>query len=118
MLDEDYAVFAFAPKKLLASFQEDNDKCPKEQGPLNHGVSYDQGVTYVGLTSMGWPPKRSRVIAGKLFVHMTNCVASNHEWHKEGDMVPSEYLDVELTKDQVEPLNPTPRDVQLGAILD
>ena len=53
MLDEDYTGFAFAPKKLLASFQEDNDKCPKEQGPLNHGVSYDQGVTYVGLTSMG-----------------------------------------------------------------
>ena len=49
---------------------------------------------------------------------MTNCVASNHEWHKEGDMVPSEYLDVELTKDQVELLDPTPHDVQLGAILD
>ena len=61
---------------------------------------------------------RSREIAGKLFVHMTNFVASNHGWHKGGDMIPSAYLDAELTKDQIDLLNPTARDVQLGAILD
>ena len=33
-------------------------------------------------------------------------------------MVPSAYLDVEMSPDQVDLLNPTPRDVQLGAILD
>ena len=33
-------------------------------------------------------------------------------------MVPSAYLDVEISRDQVDLLNPTPRDVQLGAILD
>ena len=114
MLDEDYAGSVFAPKKLLTSFQEDKENCRKEQGPLNHGVSYDQGVTYMRLTSMGWPPKRSRVISGKLFVHMKKIVASNHGWHKGSDIVPSAYLDVEMSPDQVDLLNPTPRDVQLG----
>ena len=33
-------------------------------------------------------------------------------------MIPSAYLDVESTKDQIDLLNPTARDVQLGAILD
>ena len=43
---------------------------------------------------------------------MTNFVASNHGWHKEGDIIILAYLDVELTKDQVELLNPTPLDSQ------
>ena len=33
-------------------------------------------------------------------------------------MVPSTYLHVEVTQDQVDLLNPTPRDVQIGAIID
>ena len=37
---------------------------------------------------------------------------------KEGGMIPSVYFDVELTKDQIDLLNPTAREVQLGAILD
>ena len=49
---------------------------------------------------------------------MTNFVAMNHGWHKGGNMVPSAYLDASITNDQVDLLNPTPRDVQMAAILD
>ena len=90
MLDEDYAVFAFAPKKLFEPFVEDRKKHPKEQGPLN-----EKDMAYFGLRSLGWPEKRSREIAGKLFVHMTNFVACNHGWYTGGDLVPFPYLDVE-----------------------
>ena len=71
-LDEDYERFSFAPEKLLQSFGDDKMKNPKEQGPLN------KGVIFVGLTIMWWPVERSRAIAGRLFVHMTNCVTCNH----------------------------------------
>jgi hypothetical protein len=64
------------------------------------------------------PEKRSKVIAAKLFCRMTNFVASNHGWHKGTNLVPSNYLDVEIMQDQIDLLNPTPRDVQVGAIVD
>jgi hypothetical protein len=92
MLDKDFGGFAFAPEHLMAPY-----KAEKEANP---------------------PEKRSKVIAAKLFRHMTNFVASNHGWHKGTNLVPSNYLDVEITQDQIDLLNPTPRDVQVGAIVD
>ena len=49
---------------------------------------------------------------------MTNFVASNHGFNTGGKLCPSPYLDVEVTDEQKELLNPTSRDVQMGAILD
>ena len=91
----------------LPPFQKDKEKHPNLHGPLKKNT-----------TSMGWPPNRSRPIAGKLFIHMTNFVASNHGWYTGGAMVPLEFLDVAVSRDQVGLLNPTLRDVQLGAILN
>ena len=71
-----------------------------------------------GLASTGWPKNRDTSCAAELFCHMTNFVASNFGWHKGGDLLPSPYLCIEHTKDQVDLLNPTPRDVQIGAIID
>ena len=49
---------------------------------------------------------------------MTNFVAFHFGWHKGDDLAPSQYLCIEYTQDQVDLLNPTPRDVQLGVIID
>ena len=49
---------------------------------------------------------------------MTNVVAAQYGWHTGSNLVPSQYLCVEQTQDQIDLLNPTPRDVQLGAIID
>ena len=93
MLDDDYQGFSFAPKAPLDAFLEDKALHP-EKG------------------------KRSREIAGRLFCRMSNFVACNHGWHKGGQLVPSTYLQVEISDDQIDLLNPTARDVQVGAILD
>ena len=71
-----------------------------------------------GFASTGWPNGRKRSHAGKLFCHMTNFVASHFGCHKGGGLVPSQYLCIEYAQDQVDLLNPTSRDVQLGAIID
>ena len=93
MLDMDYTGFSFAPKDLLEAFLEDRLVHP------------DKG-------------DRSRAIQGRLFCHMSNFVASNHGWHKGGSLIPSPYLHCEMSNDQIDLLNPTARDIQLGAILD
>jgi hypothetical protein len=56
--------------------------------------------------------------AGKLFCHMTNFVARNHGYHSEASLVPSDYLDIAISSDQVRLLNPTIRDVQVGSIIE
>ena len=104
MLDEEYSGFSFAPTNLLTPFQKDKEKHPNQHGPLEKN-----------RTSMRWPPNRSTSIAGKLFFHMTNFVASNHGWHTRGDLVPSIFLDIAVSRDQVGLLNPTLCDVQLTA---
>lgn len=98
-LDIDYSGFSFAPKDLLQPFKEGKNKYPMEDG-------------------QGWPDGRSREIAANLFRHMTNFVAQNHGWNERGDLVPSSYLDVHVSEDQRDLLNPTPRDIQMAAIID
>ena len=95
MLDRDYHGFSFAPRHLMEPYMSSIE---------NHGAK--------------WVGKDGEKITGKLFCHMCNFVASNYGWHTGSNLVPSPSLDVEITKDQVDLLNPTPRDVQLGAILD
>ena len=62
--------------------------------------------------------KSNREVSSKLFRHMTNFVARLHGWHTGGDLLPSPHLQVTVRNDQRDMLNPTSRDVQLGAILD
>ena len=57
-------------------------------------------------------------LSGELFCHMANYVARNHGHETEEDLVPSSYLDLEVTSDQVKLLNPTARHAQIGAIRD
>ena len=59
-----------------------------------------------------------RDAASSLYLHITNFVARHHGWHIGGDLVPSTKLQVDFTKDQRKLLNPTPRDIQMGAIMD
>ena len=62
-------------------------------------------------------------IQGKLFVHMTNFVATEHvtENKAKEDMVqlePTRGLDVEMTKFQKKLLNPTTKDVMMSELID
>ena len=62
-------------------------------------------------------------IQGKLFVHMTNFVATEHvtENKAKEDMVqlePTRGLDVEMTKFQKKLLNPTTKDVMISELID
>ena len=114
-LDADYSCFAFAPNDLINPFLEDKKKHPRQLvpliGPLLDGAERHD-------VSLGWPHSRSRAIAGKLFRHMTNFVAMHHGWNVGGDLAPSAHLNVEVSKDQIDLLNPTPRDVQMASIID
>ncbi|KAL9182733.1 hypothetical protein ACHAXT_004012 [Thalassiosira profunda] len=143
MLDRDFDGFAFAPINLLEDFRADKAKSPANQGPVqghfgpryfdhplavvddpeNPGEKMLSGIAvpkenWRDNWSMGWPQGRSKKSAAALFCHMTNFVASNHGWHKGGSLTPSSYLHLEISEEQVDLLNPTPRDVQLGAIID
>eukprot|EP00956_Cyclotella_meneghiniana_P008732 scaffold11931_cov56-Cyclotella_meneghiniana.AAC.4 len=91
LLDKDYHGYAFAPSDLMKEYLQDKNDNPSD---------------------------RNKDIAAALFCRMSNFVAANHGWHKGSDLVPSNYLHVEITQDQIDLLNPTPRDVQIGAILD
>ena len=105
MLDQDYQGFALAPKHLLEPFLTDKKKFPRQTiGPLPR-----EGIDF------GWPNGRNRKTAAELFCHMTT---SNHGWSKGGNLVPSSYLDVHVKDDQEELLNPTARDIQIGAIIE
>ena len=62
-------------------------------------------------------------VQGKLFVHMTNFVATQHVTENKGkeDMVqlePTRGLDVEMTKFQKKLLNPTTKDVMMSELID
>ncbi|KAL9190571.1 hypothetical protein ACHAXT_000277 [Thalassiosira profunda] len=143
MLDRDFDGFSFAPRNLLEAFRADKAKSPANQGPVqgHHGPRYfdhplavaddpenpgEKMLSGIAVPkenwrdnwSMGWPQGRSKKSAAALFCHMTNFVASNHGWHKGGSLTPSPYLHLEISEEQVDLLNPTPRDVQLGAIID
>ena len=92
-LDCDFTGFAFFPSDMMKEYMED-----KEDHPL--------------------PEKRDRNIAAKIFRHMSNFVAMKHGWHTGGVLVPSSHLQVEVSREQIDLLNPTPRDVQMAAIID
>ena len=49
---------------------------------------------------------------------MGNFVASKHGWYTRRNLVPSASLIMQISQDQVDLLNPTLRDFQLGAIID
>ncbi len=49
---------------------------------------------------------------------MMKLVACNHGFHSGTPLVPSPYLDVAISSDQMELLNPTIQDVQTGSIID
>jgi hypothetical protein len=50
------------------------------------------------------------------FKHITNHVARSH-WQSESHLLPSSFLDVEVSRDQSNLFNPTPKDVIVGYIL-
>lgn len=109
ILDKHFSGFAFAPNHLLTPYIEN---------------------------------RLNRANAGKLFCYMTNFVASNSQFVKgderlyqssyidyfgrvkifgttnQGQLYPSSFLDVVFSDEQQELLNPTCRDVQMGAIID
>lgn len=91
-LDSDYTGFALAPASLMKEYTE-------------------KRAEKAGSESF-------KTMAAELFCRMTNFVAENHGFKKNDDLVPSKYLDVEVTQDQIDLLKPTPRDVQLGALID
>ena len=91
-LDADYTGFSFAPSDFMKEYLDEKNKDPKSEQAI--------------------------AAASKLFCHMTNFVAQHHGWHTGGDLAPSPYLDVEMDIDQIDLLNPTPRDVQMAAIID
>ena len=131
MIDEDYTGFAFAPAKWMDPYKEDQEKYPRLECPIPFpdGKSNDEILemmdskrrprpTKLKNIKTSWPKARDRGNAAELFKRMTNFVAAHFGWHTGGDLVPTAHLDVEISKDQVDMLNPTPRDVQIGAIID
>ncbi len=58
---------------------------------------------------------RCAKISADLLIAMTNYVCYNHNW--EGDLMPSNLLDVECSNHQRKALNQTPCDVQVDAII-
>jgi hypothetical protein len=54
----------------------------------------------------------------KFFTHICNHVAGTHGWKQRANLAPSAFLDVEMSFDQSELLNPHPRDIFMGAIMD
>ena len=88
MLDEDYQGFSLAPKHLLEPYKADK---------AEHSKQY--GIFERGNTSMGWPEGRNSTISEQLLCAMTKFVSCNHGWLKGGDIIPSYYLDIEITND-------------------
>ena len=112
LLDTDYHAFSFAPKQQLDEYTADK---------AAHTICDD--YVFVDIINgkpvqSSWPEGRSREVASNLFCSMTNFVAANHGWKSEGALVPSAHLDVDISADQQRMLNPTLRDVQVGAVID
>ena len=111
-LDKNYSAFSLAPTHLMNKYMSDKADHPND----DDYVFVDVIGSEVVMSS--WPEGRSRDSAGDLFCHMTNFVAATHGWHTGGDLVPSSHLDIAISSEQVDLLNPTPRDIQIGAIID
>ena len=100
-LEKDWAGFAFAPSHLMDPYIDDKylDKNDKKG------------------TKKPWVD-RDKVIAAKIFTNMAYFVSMRHGIESSDDLIPSLHLDVELSGEQRSLLNPSPRDVQLAAILE
>ena len=90
---------------MLDPFLADKEANPKPIGPVQFRAST-------------FPRGRDITLAADLFRHMTNFVAAHHGWRTGGNLIPSTYLQLEVSTDQVELINPSLRDVQVGAIID
>jgi hypothetical protein len=58
---------------------------------------------------------RCTKLSSDLFVAMTNYVSYHHD--TDDDMIPSPHLNVEVSANQRKALNPTVRDIQIGAVI-
>ena len=114
MTKEDFYIF-FDP--TTSAEPEDNNPTPnRRHWMLNRDFS---GFSLVPSHLLDpYKANESRENAANLFCCMINFVASNHGFNTGGQLCPPPYLDVEVTDKQKELLNPTSRDVQMGAILD
>ena len=92
-LDTDYTGFSFAPSDLMEKYVDDKAR---------HSDRKDHSVD----------------ISAKLYRHMANFIAMQYGWHTGGNLIPSSYLHIFISDEQIDLLNPTPRDVQMGAIID
>lgn len=130
-LDMDYNGFSFAPTYALEPYLEEKEKYGKvDKGEVSKLPALSQDdleldgdnlkltTRPVATAKTCWPEKRNRKLAADLFIKMCNFTAAVHGYAQEGDLVPSAGLDVHVTSDQRRLLNPTPRDVQIGAIID
>jgi len=105
VLDNDCEGFKFAPPKLLQPYMADKI--------ANHPPkTYWCEICMINHTSH---KNRCVKTSADLFIAMTNYVCYNH--NSEDDLMPSNWLDAECRKDQRKALNPTTRDVQIGAII-
>ena len=135
LLNRDFNGFAFAPEFALNPYLEDKKKHTKTIVSLvpffpelpclskcDIEVSGDHGLKVtaapVAHPSKSWPKTRSRKVAGNLYRHMCNFTAAAWGYAHDGNLLPSPYLDVNVSRDQVKMLNPSPRDVQIGALID
>jgi hypothetical protein len=105
MLDDECQGFKFAPPKLYQPYLAD-----KEQ---NHPPEW----YWCDICEMGHKSHVGRCtkLSADLFVAMTNYVCYHHD--TDDDMIPSPHLNVEVSADQKKALNPTVRDVQIGAVI-
>lgn len=117
MTKEDDSVFV--TPNIDVSDDDDSDQAPsKRQWMLDQDYAGFAFAPSAVMQQYVQNKKDRDVATTTLFCHMTNFVAANHGWHHGCDLVPSNYLDIAISPDQVNLLNPTPRDIQIGAILD
>ena len=93
LLDAGYAGYPPLPSNLIKAYIEEK-------------IKYSDAVT------------QNKQTTDYLFCTMTNFEAIHHGWYTEGDLVPSSSLDLEISRDLVEPLNPTAKDFHMIATID
>ena len=104
MLDDECQGFKFAPPKLHQPYLANKE----EHHPPEW---YWCDICKIGHKShVG----RCTKLSSDLFVAMTNYVCYHHD--TANDMIPSPHLNVEVSADQRKALNPTVRDIQIGAV--
>jgi len=141
ILSKDFNSFAFAPDRVLKPYLEDKEKHGKlDESKLSTLDKLDQSnlktrevkdgilstktelelvnTMPLSKTVTCWPKNRCQETAAALFRHMCNFTAATHGYANDGDLTPSNYLDVHVSGEQRKLLNPSYRDVLIGEILD